>query len=436
MRPLPLLARAAVLGPVAALAVAVFVVVEHHLQALLWDDLPERLGMAEPAAWWTVAILLLGALLTAAALRLPGHGGHSPLDGFGFDIGPRQVGSVVAAALASLSFGAVLGPEAPALAIGTALGAVAAGLGASGPDPARRQLLMLTGGAAAFGLILGNPLAVALFVVEAALLSRRATGALALLPVAVGLASGYLVQVGVAEWPGIGESVLAVPGLAPYPEVQPVDLLLAVPLAVTVALAVAVALHAARLLRVRAASRPPVVSLVVAALVVAMAALAARAVTGQPLETVLFSGQSAMPLVLATGASALSVSALLVIAGAKVVAYCASLGSGFRGGQIFPAVYLGAVLAAALAQLVPSASLAGLVPAAVAAAAAATLRLPFSAALLATLLTATSGGAVTAQALLGAVAGLLTAAAVDRLRSVPAVPPSGDASGASPRTQV
>jgi H+/Cl- antiporter ClcA len=238
--------------------------------------------------------------------------------------------------------------------------------------------------------------------------------------VAVALAIGYLVQVGVAEWPGIGESVLAVPGLGPYPEVKVVDLLLGVPLAAAVAVLAAVSLALARRLRDTASQRRPMLMLVGAGSAIAATAVLARTLTGEPVEAVLFSGQTA----LAGTLTATSVVSLLVIAVAKAVAYALSLGSGFRGGQIFPAVYLGALLASALALLVPAADVQGLMPAALAAAAAATLRLPFSAALLAVLLTSASGSAVTAPALLGAVVGLLIASALDRR---PAATPRGSA---------
>jgi H+/Cl- antiporter ClcA len=200
------------------------------------------------------------------------------------------------------------------------------------------------------------------------------------------------------------------------------DLLLAVPLAVAVAALVAQALHNARRFRSWGNGRPVIVPLVLAALGIAAVAVTVEAISGEPVDVVLFSGQSALGSVLA----ATSVGTLLLIALAKAVAYALSLGGGFRGGQIFPAIYLGAVLASAAALLVPSSTVQGLLPAALAAGAAATLRAPFSAALLAVLLTASSGSAVTAPALLGSVAGMLTASALDRLRRVPAVPASDD----------
>lgn len=417
-----LLGRAALLGPVAALVVTGFVFVQHELQLLLWEHLPERLGFAEVPWWWAVGVLVAGALLVAAALRLPGGGGHSPLDGFAFDIGPRQVGSVVAAALASLSFGAVLGPEAPALAIGTALGYLAATLGARDTPAEARTLLMMAGGTAAFGAVLGNPLAIAMFVLEAALLSRRQVQPVLLVSVAVALAGGYVVQVGLGPWSGLGEVALSLPGLEPYPNVLVVDLLVAVPLSVVVALVVVAARHGGLAVRPWA-RRQPLAALVAAALVTAALALGVRAATGAPLDAVLFSGQAAMGDVL----TATSAGTLLLVVAAKSLAYAACLGSGFRGGPIFPALFLAVAVAVAASLLLGSAEATGLVAAAVAAAGAAGFRMPFTAALLAYLLTAPAGNAVVTPALVGAVVGLLTVLALDRRQGAAAVPPSEQA---------
>ena len=82
------------------------------------------------------------------------------------------------------------------------------------------------------------------------------------------------------------------------------------------------------------------------ALLTALVAVAARAITGQPVETVLFSGQSGMPLVIQETAAG-TVVVLLV---AKAIAYSCGLGAGFRGGPIFPAAALG-VAAGVLASL-------------------------------------------------------------------------------------
>jgi H+/Cl- antiporter ClcA len=336
--------------------------------------------------------------------------------------------SAVAAAFASLSFGAVLGPEAPALAIGTACGAAAAAWRPSADETVaaqQRSMLMLTGGMAAFGAVLGNPIALAVFVLEAALVARRTAGVpVSLAPVAVGLAFGYLVQVGVGGWVGLGEVVLTLPEVATYAEVRVVDLVLVIPMAVLVAVTVLVALRAGTAFSRWAIDRPALIPLLIAALGTSLLALTARALVDAPVDQVLFSGQAALPEVLA----ATSVGTVVVVVLAKAVAYALCLGSGFRGGPIFPAVFLGVGVATATALLTGSAESTGLVAAGIAAAAAAAMRLPFSSALLATLLTASAGLAVTTPALLGAVVGLLTALAAERGLGPRVVPPSEQAS--------
>lgn len=418
------LGRALLTGVLAATAATAYVVVEHDATAFLWEHLPERLGFDEAPWWWVVLLLVCGALLTAAALRLPGKGGHSPLDGFAFDAAGAAAGSLVMAAFASLAFGAVLGPEAPALAIGTATGALVAGAGRRAVDPdvalAQRSLLMMAGGMAAFGAVLGNPLALAIFILEGALVARRAGAPVTLAPVALALAAGYVLQVGVGPWAGLGELVLSVPTVQPYPNVLAVDVLLAVPLAAAVGLMIHVVFRGAGSFAAAVAERPRWVVLVAAALGMALLALGARAIADVPLEFVLFSGQSGLPDVV----TATSVAVVLVAAVAKLLAYVLALGSGFRGGAIFPAVFIGAALGTGVGLTIGPASVTGLVVAGIAAAVTATIRLPFSGALLAVLLTSSAGLAVTSPALVASVVALLTVLLLDRRLGPRVVPPS------------
>jgi Voltage gated chloride channel len=62
---------------------------------------------------------------------------------------------------------------------------------------------------------------------------------------------------------------------------------------------------------------------------------------GADSQDVLFSGQSSVPSVVA----ATSTRVVLVVLVAKALAYAVSLGCGFRGGPIFPAIFLGVALA-------------------------------------------------------------------------------------------
>lgn len=419
-----LLLLAAAVGLVAAAGAVAFVAAEHWVEHVLWDVVPEQFGWQEPAGWWVVTVLVLGALLVFAATKLPGHAGHRPLDGFKLDIGPREIGSVLLAALASLAFGAVLGPEAPLMAMGTAVGMALARKSAS-PEVA---ILVAAGAMAAIGNIFGNPLITAILVLEFFVLRGSAGGRNAvteLLPVMTALGFGYLLQVGVTRgWDGFGESVLAVPGLPAYDSVLVPDLLIAVVLAAVVAVCTTAAFRIGIRYQSIALGRP-LPALVGAAVILGVTALVVRAIADQPVEAVLFSGQSAMGETLMIG----SAGTLLVIAVAKLLVYGVSLGSGFRGGAVFPAVFIGVALGTATSVIFDHDSLAAYVAAGIAAGGAASMRLPFTAVLLAVLLCSESGFAITSVAIPAAVVGLLVRAIIDSAierRSVAEVETVGD----------
>lgn len=393
-----LLGASVVVGLLAGAAVIAYLTVEHSLQSLLWDTVPEALGGTP--AWWVFAVLIVGAVGVWLALKLPGHGGHRPLDGLGVDIGPKQIGSVIAAALISLSIGAVVGPEAPLMALGSAVGGFVAMRSA---DPVRK-VLMLAGAVAAITMILGNPMVSAVLVLEAAALKGSPGGKkvmLTVLPVLIAMGFGYLIQVGVGDWGGVGESQLAVPGLPAYDTVQALDLLVAVVVAVVTAILAVVAVEAGTSFQDRI--RNPLMGLLIAGVIVAAAAVITRAVTGENVDVVLFSGQQSTAHVLGLT----SVGVLLMIAVAKTIAYAVSLGGGFRGGMLFPAVFLGVVVATGASLVIGGTSVSALSAAGIAAAVAAVLRLPFTAVLLALLLCAGAGLAVTTPAIIGAVVGVL-----------------------------
>ena len=79
-----LLLTSGVLGIPLSLAAFGFLVVVHELEHVVWHDLPNALGHAEPPAWWPVVTIGVAGLLVALAVRhLPGHGGHVPVDGLG-----------------------------------------------------------------------------------------------------------------------------------------------------------------------------------------------------------------------------------------------------------------------------------------------------------------------------------------------------------------
>lgn len=294
------------------------------------------------------------------------------------------------------------------MAIGSACGALAF------RDPTKpvRTVMMLAGSMAAIGAIFGNPLITAILLLEVAILAgpRMANPAVLLTSLAA-LAAGYSLQVGIAGWSGLGQAELSIPGLPAYPDIAAVDLVVAVPLAVVVAAAA----MGTRLvgLRVEAlARRQPLLTILTAAAVVALTAITVAEITGGTLDLVLFSGQDAMGEYLAIT----SVGTAAVVLVGKFIAYAVSLGSGFRGGPIFPAVAIGAILASMASLLVDGTSISALTATAVAAAVAATLRLPFVATLLAVLITSSAGGATTVTAIIGTIVGLLARLQAERTR--------------------
>ena len=395
------LAAAAALGLLAGVGSLLFLWVTHEGYLLLWEAIPDALGMSEPAYWWILLVLVAGSAGVWLARRLPGGGGHSPLGGLSMGADPRAGFSILVAALISLSIGAVLGPEAPLMALGSMIAAVFA----ARMRPEQHDLVMMIGAVASFSIVLGNPLVSAILVLEMMVIQGSSGGlkvALAATAILVAMGFGYIIQVGFEDWPGIGESVLAVPDMPAYPNVQMGDLLLSVPVALLVAVAAVGALRlGARVDRL--ADKRQLAVLLGSGVLLAVLAIGVNAITGEPVSTVLFSGQAAI----GTALGITSAATLVLIAVAKALAYGISLGGGYRGGLVFPAVYLGVVVASLAANGLGLGNVAALAAAGMAAGVAATVRLPFTAVLLAVLLGAGAGLAITTPAIVGAAVGLL-----------------------------
>src|SRR5256714_4431251 len=128
---LKLLVLAGLVGVPVSAGAFFFLKLVDVLQKALYDGMP---------AWWPLPMVAAGGLLAALAITyLPGGGGHSPADGFkaGGVTPPAHLPGVLLAALATLAFGAVLGPEAPLILMGSGLGALAVRLAAKdAPDTA------------------------------------------------------------------------------------------------------------------------------------------------------------------------------------------------------------------------------------------------------------------------------------------------------------
>jgi len=403
------LAYAALLGIPVALAATLFQTAIHDLIHLVWEVVPHWFDSGEPPGWYVVLVPGIAGILVAAAIRLPGRGGHAPLEGLGIGpLDPVDLGSILLAALASLGLGLVLGPEAPLIALGLGCGAVAVRLVRM--DGNEAQLLTLAGAFAAIAALFGSPIIAAFLVFEIAAaggsIPARALGR-ALLPGFVAAGAGALVFTGIDDWPGLHQTQLALPSLPAYDTVRVADLAWCFLLSILVAVVVVAIRHLAHAVATRAAPRPDL-ALVVAGLLVGLLAVGFRAGADRPVDLVLFSGQDALPAVIAEG----SVGVLILLVVAKGLAYALSLGAGFRGGPVFPALAIGVAIGTLTADVLPGLETTPAIATGIAAATAAVLRVPFTAVLLASLLVGSSASEVAPIAVLAAAMGWIVATAL------------------------
>lgn len=389
-----LLVLAAVIGvPVSAVAYG-FLALVSKLQGWIFTDLPKALGFHGEPLWWPVLPLALAGLLVGLTLRyLPGMGGHSPADGFKAGAGgpaPSELPGIIIAALASLSLGVVLGPEAPLIAIGGGLAAGAVLLARRDTPERTKTVVAAAGSFAAISTLLGSPLLGAFLLMEASGLGG-ALLELVLLPGLVAAGVGSLIFLGLDAWTGLGTFSLAIPGLPHFGRPDAAEFgyalaigVLAVPAGMGIRwLALFLRPHVERRLMLLT----PVAGLAVAGLAIAFAAG-----TGKGSAEVLFSGQDALgPFI--TSSASYAVPALLLLLACKGLAYGVSM-SGFRGGPVFPAMFIGAAGGMAMSHL-PGLPLVPAVAMGIGAMAAVMLNLPLTSVLLATVLLGSDGLAVT-----------------------------------------
>lgn len=322
----------------------------HALEHLVWETLPSSLGFQELPPWWSILTLVVAGVIVALAVTyLPGQGGHVPVAGLGGGTTPpNAVPGTVLAAAASLVGGAVVGPEAPLIAIGGGLALWAASRTTMSTDATMAVILSAAGAAAAISAIFGNPLVAAVIFLEILGVTRRQT-MLVVVPCLLASGVGALIFTGLGRWTGLEIGALAIPDLEPR-RLGLGDVAWAVPLAgITAALTWAVFLLGHQTARL--AAERVVVTTVGAGLVAGTAACAYAVLTGRSAAEVAMSGQATLPA-LATDPAAWSTGALIALLFCKGVAYGVCLGT-FRGGAVFPAVLLGAAVAALADAWVP-----------------------------------------------------------------------------------
>jgi H+/Cl- antiporter ClcA len=380
-----LLVLAAILGvPVSAAAYG-FLKLVSWLQTSFFESIPKDLGFDSAPMWWPLPLLAVAGVLVAAAIRyLPGTGGHSPADGFKPGAGPTspvELPGIVLAALATLAFGVVLGPEAPLILMGSGLGVLAVRLAARDAPQTARAVMAAAGSFAAISSLLGSPLLGAFLLLEASGLGGPMLG-IVLVPGLLAAGIGTLIFIGLNSLTGFGTFSLTIPGLAHFG--QPTVAMFG--WAVAFGLVAAVlgwAIQSLALLIRPHAERRMVLVMPVLGLVIAGLAIGFAEASGKASSNVLFSGQEQLGPLLQQAAG-WSVGALLLLMLCKGLAYALSLSS-FRGGPVFPAMFIGAAGGVAASHL-PGLPLLPAVAMGIGAMCTVMLTLPLTATLLATLL--------------------------------------------------
>ena len=386
-----LLVLAAIIGAPIAVFAYFFLKLVAELQEYLYQTLPGELGLSHEPLWWPLPLLMLAGLIVALAIRyLPGTGGHKPAEGFkgsGSPL-PIELPGALVAALATLAFGAVLGPEAPLIFLGGGLGLLAMKLL---KRDAPQQALAVTGAAGSFAAVstlVGNPIVAAFLMLEVA--GGSMGGALLgplLLPGLLAAGIGTLIFVGLDAWTGFGTFSLAIPHLPAFTTPTASEFAWAIAIGVAAAVIGAVIKPVARRLQ-DLVERRTVPLTAVMGIVVALAAMIFAALTVHGSSLVLFSGQDQLPS-LVENAGTFSVGALVLLVACKGIAYTASLSS-FRGGPIFPSMFIGAAGGIALSHLPGLPMVAG-VAMGIGAMTAVMLGLPLTAVLLASVFMAADG---------------------------------------------
>ena len=347
---LRLLVLAAIIGVPVSAAAYWYLYLVGYLQKEIFTDLPHGLGFSSEPVWWPLPVLAVGAVLVALAITyLPGRGGPSPAYGFKMHGPPTaaQLPGVILATLATLIFGMVLGPEMPLILLGGGLAALSVRLARRDVPDQAKAVVASAGSFAAISTLLGSPIVGAFLLMEASGLGGQ-TLSLVLLPGLLASGVGSLIFIGLDAWTGHGVFSLAIQGAPHFTRPDIAEFGWALVIGVAAALVGSGIRRSAPVVH-RYAERWTLVVLPLVGLAVAGLAIAYAEGAGKPTSDVLFSGQDQLsPLV--QNAASYTVGALLLLVVCKWLAYTLSLGS-FRGGPIFPALFIGAAGGIAMSHL-------------------------------------------------------------------------------------
>jgi len=427
-----LLALAAVLGFFVSLAAWAFLTLVPWIQDRVYITVPHALGFSEAPWWWPLPVLAIAGVISAFAIvRMPGHGGRVPAEGFAAGVvSPGDLPGILLAGLAALGLGLVLGPSMPVIALGTGLGVLAVHVARRDAPDNVLMVMAVAGSCASLAMVFSSPVISAVILIEAAGLGGP-TLPLIVLPALLASGIGSLVYIGMADLTGLSTSAYAIRPLelSTMPQLTVVDFCWTLAVASVAAIATYGIVWLARETELRVRSKQflllPFAGLLVAGLAIAFAQLG-----DQPPYAVLFSGSRALAPVVEQAGS-LSLSTLVLLYVCKGLAWGISMGS-FRGGPVFPAIFVGTV-GGLIASHLPGFPEGAAIATVMAATIAAVLRLPLSAVVIALLLTSGAGLEVTPLIIVAAVVSYVL---VDILESTVPSPAAASSAGERPAVAV
>jgi H+/Cl- antiporter ClcA len=327
-------APAAVIGVGCALTLFALSWLAKQLDTLIWDDLSSALGVSPDSAVWIIGVLTATGLAIGLVVRyVPGHAGPDPatLELVAAPLPLRVLPGLALALVLMLAGGVSLGPENPIIGINVGL---ACALGLRFFPKVNVPIWLAIAVAGTIGAMFGTPVAAALLLSELDAGDKR-----------------------IPLWDRLfAPLVAATTGALTMMQLEDIDLAVAVPTYTYAGLqdlgyAVAIALAAAALGLVgvylfvplhRLFQRigHPVLMLTAGGLVLGLLGALGGEVT-------LFKGLTQMqelPGLAATTTAA----GFLAMAGIKLLAMLVAATSGFRGGRIFPALFVGVALGFAI----------------------------------------------------------------------------------------
>ncbi|MGA8725495.1 MAG: chloride channel protein [Acidimicrobiales bacterium] len=311
-------------------------------QQWLYSTFPKQIGFVGAPVWWPIPLLIIGGVIVALAIiYLPGTGGHVAVFGFkpGGGNAPIDLPGIIVAAFATLVSGAVLGPEAPLVAMGAGFAVLLIHLVRRDAPAMAVTVIGAAGSFAAISTLLGSPIVAAFLLMEASGLGGP-TLALVMLPGLLAAGVGALIFVGLNSWTGYGTFSLAVSNIPSFTHPAAKEFLWAVVIGVAAAV-VGTTIRRIGLLLLPLVERRRVLLTPLIGLAVGLLAVAFVEGSGKDVSYMLFSGQSALgPLIQHAGTFSVGALGLLLVT--KGLAYGGCLSS-FRGGPVFPGLFLGAV---------------------------------------------------------------------------------------------